>query len=79
MAFVKNIERDHRDFKSLHPTQVSCKFLVAEHDGKKIIQLNTDGSENRDVPGKLSQTLQFDEAGARQLFELIAVEFGFRT
>jgi len=79
MAYVKRLERDDRDFRSLQPTQVICKFLVAESDGKKILQLNTYGSDDREVPGKLSQTLQFGEQSAKDLFDLLADEYGFRT
>lgn len=77
MAFVQAVERDERPVVALHATQLVCKFAVGERDGKRILQLNTYGSVTRDVPGKLSQTLQFDEAGARQLFDILRDEFGF--
>ena len=77
MAFVSAISKDDRDFRSLHPTEVECRYLVAERDGKKILQLNTYGSVKRDIPDKLSQTLQFDEQAAADLFELLVQEFGF--
>ena len=77
MAFVKSISKDDRNFRSLHPTQVECRYLVAESDGKKVLQLNTYGSADRDIPDKLSQTLQFDEQAAAALFALLVREFGF--
>jgi len=76
MALVTRLERDERDFRSLHPTHVACKYLVSENQGKKVLQLNTYGSEDREIPGKLSQTLQFDEQSARQLFAVLQREFG---
>lgn len=78
MAFVKSIVRDDRELRSLHPTQVTCKYLVAECDGARILQLNTYGSSEREIPDKLSQTLQFDEQSARQLWALLSSEFGFK-
>ena len=75
MALVVGLEPEDRDFKSLHPTQVVCKYMIHEESGKKILQLNTYGSADRDVPGKLSQTLQFDEDSAAQLAGLLAKEF----
>ena len=78
MAFVSNILQDERDFKSAHPSHTECKYMIGEVDGRKIIQLNSYGSETRDVPGKLSQTLQFDERTAKHLFDILKKEFGFR-
>lgn len=75
MAFVRQVELDDRSVKSLHPTQVVCKYMVSETNGKKVLQLNTYGSDSREIPGKLSQTLQFDEAAAKQLAAIIAREF----
>ncbi|MEX0327649.1 MAG: hypothetical protein AB3N07_02910 [Ruegeria sp.] len=76
MALVTQFERDERDFRSLHPTQVVCKYLVSLNDGKKVLQLNTYGSAEREIPDKLSQTLQFDEKPARQLLAILNEEFG---
>jgi hypothetical protein len=77
MAFVKRLEMDEKSFRSLHPTQVICRYLVSEQDGVKTLQLNTYGSDERQTPEKLSQTLQFDEKSARQLYSLLRKEFGF--
>ncbi|MCC5971009.1 MAG: hypothetical protein JJU15_13770 [Pararhodobacter sp.] len=79
MALVKAITKDDRNFRSLHPTQVECRYLIAESNGKKVLQLNTYGSADREIPDKLSQTLQFDERGAADLFSLLEREFGFST
>lgn len=77
MAFVKSVEKDDRAVKNLHPTKLACKYIFSETGGQRIIQLNTYGSDFRDVPGKLNQTLQFDEHSARQLFDVLKMEFGF--
>ena len=77
MAMVVSIEKDERDFRSAHPTELVAKYLIAESSGKKVLQINTYGSNDRDVPGKLSQTLQFNELSARELFEVLQQEFGF--
>ncbi len=78
MAFVIQLEKDDREFRSLHPTKVICKYVINERDSRKILQLNTYGSDHREVPGKLSQTIQFDEEAARQLYMLLTREFGFK-
>jgi hypothetical protein len=78
MAFVRLVEMDQeRIVRSSHPTQLVCKFLSGERDGKKLVQLNSYGSGGRENPDKLSQTLQFDEVSAGQLYMLLAQEFGF--
>ncbi|WP_300013126.1 hypothetical protein [uncultured Roseobacter sp.] len=78
MAFVKRIERDDREITALHPTQLICRYIVSERNGKRLIQLNTHGSDDRDTPGKLSQTLQFDEQSAAELYQVLKREFGFK-
>ena len=76
MAIVTSLIKDEREFRSLHPTELVAKYIIAECDGKKVLQLNTYGSKNRDNPEKLSQTLQFDEHSAQELFNVLAQEFG---
>lgn len=77
MAFIKAIVRDDREVKGLHPSVVECKYLIGERDGRRILQLNTYGSEEREIPGKLSQTLQFDQSAAKDLWTLLKREFDF--
>ena len=78
MAFVKSVEKDDREIRNAHPTQLVCKYLIGQRDGKKVIQLNSYGSSERDIPGKLSQTLQFGEDAALQLYRILGKEFGFK-
>ncbi len=75
MALVTTIVADDRDFKSAHPTQVAAKYIVGERDGKTILQINTYGSSERQMPDKLSQTIQFDEQSARELYQVLKQEF----
>lgn len=76
MAFVVRVVEDDREIKNVHPTHVECKYLVAERDGKKLFQLNTYGSSDREFPDKLSQTLQFGEDSAKELLRILKKEFG---
>ena len=76
MAVVTRIERDDRSLGA-HPTRLVAKYIVAERDGKRVLQLNSYGSDERHVPGKLSQTLQFTEESAQQLYRILRAEFGF--
>jgi hypothetical protein len=71
MALIVKFEKDTREIKSIHPTKVVCKYLVAETGDQKVIQLNTYGSNDREFPGKLSQTLQLDEKAAIELLQIL--------
>ena len=78
MAFVKDLIPADRKSLKIQPTQVVCRYSVDEvTPGRKIIQLDTHGSDRREIPGKVSQTLQLDEARARRLWEILRAEFGF--
>lgn len=78
MALVNSIVADDREFKNIHPTTVECRYLTSERDGRKVIQFNTYGSLHREMPDKLSQTIQFDEGSARKLWQILSQEFGFK-
>ena len=79
MAFVKEIVASPKSIR-IQPTQVICRYAVSEvAPGKRILQIDTAGSDQREIPGKVSQTLQFDEARARLIWELLGREFGFRS
>ncbi|EYD76999.1 hypothetical protein Rumeso_01409 [Rubellimicrobium mesophilum DSM 19309] len=51
--------------------------MVAEVEGGRLFQINSYGSDARQIPGKLSQTLQFTEDSARHLYNALKAEFGF--
>ncbi|MBO9395152.1 hypothetical protein J7400_00565 [Shimia sp. R9_2] len=76
MAVVLKFSPSAKTIRSLHPTQVVCEYMTTEKDGKKLLQLNTYGSDERQIPGKLSQTLQIDKTIARQLMDILREEFG---
>ena len=71
MAIITAFERADRVLRGRHPTKVVAKYLIDEVEGRKVLQLNTYGSNQRQVPGKLSQTLQIDDAAARELFDTL--------
>ena len=54
------------------------RCLASEFIGpqnKKYLQLDTYGSDDREFPEKVSQAIQFDEDGARELLSLIKATF----
>lgn len=78
MALITKFQREERSRTSLHPTQVKCKYMVFEKDGHKLLQLNTYGSDDREIKNKLSQTVQLSNSAAKELFEIIGREFGLK-
>ena len=74
MALVINIEKG---FKNRHRIQkkTECSYFIVHDGGKKYLQLETTGSEDRQMVGKVSQTIQFSPEAIKQLKELLSKEF----
>ena len=77
MARVTEIQPDDKSFNRLHNTGLVCRYLIGYVNGQRILQLNSYGSEGRQNTDSVSQTFQFDEHSARQLFDVLREEFGF--
>jgi len=75
MAFIKAFLAGNKTRVTTHPTQVVCSYTVVEVAGKRLMQLDTHGSSDREFPGKLSQTLQIDEQGAAELTAILKRSF----
>ena len=54
-----------------HPTEVDCGWVVLATAQGPMLQLSTYGSDTRVSQPKVSQTLQIDEAGARDLSRIL--------
>jgi hypothetical protein len=75
MARITAFSRGNRASLKHQPTEVVCLFSSANVGGKRIVQLDTLGSKDRENPGKQSQTLQIDEARAVELIAILKSEF----
>lgn len=78
MAVIKSFKRGRRDVLKLHPTQVVATLHFQERDGRKILQIDTHGSDEREIPDKVSQTIQLDENAASDLFRIMKKDSGFK-
>jgi hypothetical protein len=74
VALVNKIERVQKASQRVHGP-VECSYSTFLEGGKRYLQLDTYGSSDRAQPGKLSQSLQFDRAGAERLLQLIHEAF----
>jgi hypothetical protein len=74
MALISRFERYQPDRHSRHEA-IDCLWFAFDADGDRILQLRTDGSSLRKVPGKASQTIQLDRGAAEQLLEVLTTTF----
>jgi hypothetical protein len=76
MALIRRFEKKRMDRNSLHE-EIEATYTVFERDGRKLIQVDSYGRDDRAIPGKKSQTFQLDREGAEALFQILKTEFRF--
>jgi hypothetical protein len=74
MARITHFEEQALERVSLHDG-IAAKFHINDVDGRRILQVWTTGREDRQIPGKTSQTIQLTEASGRELFEILRKAF----
>jgi len=75
MALVSSLEPNTKERQSVHrPTR--CLYAIVDGPGgERFLQLDTVGSEDREIPDKVSQSIQFDRQAAGQLLQLLQRTF----
>jgi hypothetical protein len=68
---LKYIDKDRN---TVH-IKVKTTYTVFEVDGEKYFQIDTYGKSGREMPEKISQSIQFDNESARFFSELLKKEF----
>ncbi|MCJ2103816.1 methionyl-tRNA formyltransferase [Methylobacterium sp. E-041] len=74
MALIRHFERKEMERNALHD-EIDATYSVFERDGRVLLQIDSYGRADREMPGKKSQTLQLDREGALELFEILKREF----
>ncbi|MFI2640366.1 hypothetical protein [Kitasatospora sp. NPDC018614] len=74
MALIKEFQQVPSDTQQLHGP-VSCGYRSFTVGGRRVLQLDTYGSPERQIQGKISQTVQLDADSARKLLEIISEAF----
>ncbi len=74
MARITDFHEVALDSSKVHEG-VSCGWRVFSSAGQRILQLDTYGSEARKFPGKVSQSIQLDEAAARDVMAILLTAF----
>lgn len=75
MALIVEFHQIASDRNSIHKP-VGCGWRVFNVDRRTILQLDTYGSDERQIPNKVSQSIQLDPAGAVTLMKLLRDTFG---
>ena len=75
MAVITAFEELRPSRLGVHPTSTTCGYAQFEAHGNRFLQLSTGGSNDRQHPGKISQTLQLDVNGARKLHRILLEAF----
>ena len=71
---LDSIERVIKQRNTLHD-KVYTTYTVFEKEGQKYVQFDTYGRDDRENPGKISQSIQLDKTVARFLVKLLIKEF----
>jgi len=74
LAKIIEISRIEKNRNSIHAV-VESTFSVFVSAGKKHIQIDTYGTEQRQVKNQPSQKIQFDKDFAVQLIDILKKEF----
>jgi hypothetical protein len=77
MALVRRFEALESERSQLHQ-EVEAKYAIFERDGVGFVQINTYGRPDREIPGKVSQSLQLDRQGAEALVAILRKAFAIR-
>ncbi len=75
MALVSNIREGLKNKSTIHKGTECSYFIIYNDEGKKYLQLDTYGSDDREITGKVSQSIQFSPEAIKELKQLLAKEF----
>lgn len=74
MGIVNKLDKITLERGSPH-RDVECTYsIVIGDNGKKLLQIDTYGSANRQIPGKKSQSIRFTPEAIKQLRDIIETE-----
>jgi hypothetical protein len=74
MVFVRRFERLGAGRVGWR-SEVECGWHVGTHDGKRVLRLESYGSEHRQNRDKASQALELDAVRARELQKILIGAF----
>jgi hypothetical protein len=54
---------------------ISAEYFIVSDGKEKLLQINSFGQDDRDIPGKISQTIQLDQATLEMILKIYNREF----
>ena len=72
---LESIRRVDKERNTVH-SKVCATYSIFNEADEKYIQIDTYGSADREIPGKISQSIQFDHETAQFLLDLFIKEYG---
>lgn len=74
---LENFQRLEKERNTIH-TKVAATYSVFEMHGEKYFQIDSYGNNDREMPGKISQSFQLDQKTAEFLINLLIKEFDLK-
>lgn len=74
MALIKRLKERHMERNRVH-NDVEATFTIFRDENDVYLQIDTYGSSQRAIPGKVSQSIQFNRQSLQQLREIIESQF----
>jgi hypothetical protein len=71
MALINHLKEGFKENQSIHREIEGAYYIVIDGAGNKYLQIDTFGSKDRKIPGKISQSIQFSPEAIKQLEELL--------
>ena len=76
MALIRTLVEKQMERNSIHD-EIEASYTVFENDGRVFVQIDSYGRDERQIPGKKSQTIQLDKQGAARLYKILKTAFHF--
>ena len=73
---IEKIEKLGKDRNTVHE-KVYTTYSSFDKFGEHYLQIDMYGRNDRELPGKISQSIQFDRETASYLIDLLKKEFNF--
>ena len=67
MALIENLSEGFKERQRIHEKTDSIFYFILDDKGNKFLQIDTFGSNERAIPGKVSQSIQFSPTAIQQL------------
>lgn len=71
---IMNLQRIEKQRNCIHG-KVYATYTTFVQDGKEYLQIDTYGSSDRELPGKVSQSIQLDKEASEYLISLLNRNF----